>query len=73
MKRAKGDFSGLLLSNQTHRSSSNGKALLPKTAPGVRITADIGFQPSALQRFTIEPHRTDGVGASYQPNVQLGG
>jgi hypothetical protein len=34
-KRAKGDFSGLLLSNQTHRSSSDGEARLFKKAPGV--------------------------------------
>jgi len=34
-KRAKGDFRGLLLSNQTHRSSSDGEARLFKKAPGV--------------------------------------
>ena len=34
-KRAKGDFRGLLLSNQTHRSISDGEARLFKKAPGV--------------------------------------
>jgi transposase len=34
-KRAKGDFRGLLLSNQTHRSNSDGEARLFKKAPGV--------------------------------------
>ena len=34
-KRAKGDFRGLLLSNQTHRSSTDGEARLFKKAPGV--------------------------------------
>lgn len=34
-KRAKGDFRGLLLSNQTYRSSSDGEARLFKKAPGV--------------------------------------
>ena len=34
-KRAQGDFRGLLLSNQTHRSSSDGEARLFKKAPGV--------------------------------------
>jgi transposase len=34
-KRAKGDFRGLLLSNQTHRSASDGEARLFKKAPGV--------------------------------------
>ena len=34
-KRAKGDFRGLLLSNQTHRSSSDDEARLFKKAPGV--------------------------------------
>lgn len=34
-RRAKGDFRGLLLSNQTHRSSSDGEARLFKKAPGV--------------------------------------
>ncbi|NDC35177.1 MAG: IS5 family transposase, partial [Synechococcaceae bacterium WB9_2_112] len=34
-KRAKGDFRGLLLSNQTHRSTSDGEARLFKKAPGV--------------------------------------
>jgi len=34
-KRAKGDFRGLLLSNQTHRSSTDGQARLFKKAPGV--------------------------------------
>ncbi len=34
-KRAKGDFRGLLLSNQTHRFSSDGEARLFKKAPGV--------------------------------------
>jgi hypothetical protein len=34
-KRAKGDFCGLLLSNQTHRSTSDGEARLYKKAPGV--------------------------------------
>ena len=34
-KRTKGDFRGLLLSNQTHRSSSDGEARLFKKAPGV--------------------------------------
>ena len=34
-KRAKGDFRGLLLSNQTHRSTSDGEAQLFKKAPGV--------------------------------------
>jgi hypothetical protein len=34
-KRAKGDFRDLLLSNQTHRSSSDGEARLFKKAPGV--------------------------------------
>jgi transposase len=34
-KRAKGDFRSLLLSNQTHRSSSDGEARLFKKAPGV--------------------------------------
>ena len=34
-KRAKGDFRGLLLSNQTHRSRSDGEARLFKKAPGV--------------------------------------
>jgi len=32
-KRTKGDFRGLLLSNQTHRSSSDGEARLFKKAP----------------------------------------
>ena len=34
-KRAKGDFRGLLLSNQTHLSTSDGEARLFKKAPGV--------------------------------------
>jgi transposase len=34
-KRAKGDFRGLLLSNQTHRSTSDDEAWLFKKAPGV--------------------------------------
>ena len=34
-KRAKGDFRGLLLSNQTHRSCTDGEARLFKKAPGV--------------------------------------
>ena len=34
-KRAKGDFLGLLLSNQTHRSASDDEARLFKKAPGV--------------------------------------
>jgi transposase len=34
-KRAKGDFRGLLLSNTTHRSTSDGEARLFKKAPGV--------------------------------------
>ena len=34
-RRAKGDFRGLLLSNQTHRSTSDGEARLFKKAPGV--------------------------------------
>lgn len=34
-KRAKGDFRGLRLSNQTHRSSSVAEAQLFKKAPGV--------------------------------------
>jgi hypothetical protein len=34
-KRAKGDFRGLLLSNQTHRSTSDDEARLFKKAPGV--------------------------------------
>ena len=34
-KRTKGDFRGLLLSNQTHRSTSNGEARLFKKASGV--------------------------------------
>ena len=34
-KRAKGDFRGLLLSNQTHHSTSDGEARLFKKAPGV--------------------------------------
>jgi transposase len=34
-KRAKGDFGGLLFSNQTHRSTSDGEARLFKKAPGV--------------------------------------
>jgi hypothetical protein len=34
-KRAKGDFRGLLLSNQTHRSGSDDEARLFKKAPGV--------------------------------------
>ena len=34
-KRAKGDFRGLLLSNQTHRSASDDEARLFKKAPGV--------------------------------------
>ena len=34
-KRAKGDFRGLLLSNQTHRSTSDGEARLFKKAHGV--------------------------------------
>ena len=34
-RRAKGDFRGLLLSNQTHRSSADSKARLFKNAPGV--------------------------------------
>jgi transposase len=34
-KRAKGDFRGLLLSNQTHRSTSDGEARMFKKAPGV--------------------------------------
>jgi len=34
-KRAKGDFRGLLLSNQTHRSTSDGQTWLFKKAPGV--------------------------------------
>ena len=34
-KRAKGDFPGLLLSNQTHCSTSDGEAQLFKKAPGV--------------------------------------
>lgn len=34
-KRAKGDFRGLLLSNQTHRSTSDAEARLFKKAPGV--------------------------------------
>ena len=34
-KRAKGDFRGLLLSNQTHRSRTDGEARLFKKAPGV--------------------------------------
>ncbi len=34
-KRAKGDLRGLLLSKQTHRSSSDGEARLFKKAPGV--------------------------------------
>jgi len=34
-RRAKGDFRGLLLSNQTHRSSTDGEARLFKKAPGV--------------------------------------
>jgi transposase len=34
-KRTKGDFRGLLLSNQTHRSTSDGEARLFKKAPGV--------------------------------------
>jgi hypothetical protein len=34
-KRAKGDFRGLLLSNQSHRSTSDGEARLFKKAPGV--------------------------------------
>ena len=34
-KRAKRDFRGLLLSNQTHRSTSDGEARLFKKAPGV--------------------------------------
>lgn len=34
-RRAKGDFRGLLLSNQTHRSSTDGEAQLFKKAPGV--------------------------------------
>jgi transposase len=34
-KRAKGDFRGLLLSNQTHRSTSDGEARLFKKAQGV--------------------------------------
>jgi len=33
--KAKGDFRGLLLSNQTHRSSSDGEARLFKKAPAV--------------------------------------
>lgn len=33
--RAKGDFPGLLLSNQTHRSKSNGEARLFRKSPGV--------------------------------------
>lgn len=37
MKRAKGDFRGLLLSNQTHCSSSDGEARLFKKAPGVGV------------------------------------
>lgn len=37
-KRAKGDFRGLLLSNQTHRSSSDGEARLFNKAPGVRAS-----------------------------------
>ena len=35
MNRAKADFRGLLLSNQTHRSSSDGEARLFKKARGV--------------------------------------
>ena len=34
-KRAKGDFRGLLLSNQSHRSCADGEARLFKKAPGV--------------------------------------
>jgi hypothetical protein len=34
-KRAKGDFRGLLLSNQTHRSTSDDETRLFKKAPGV--------------------------------------
>ena len=34
-KRASGDFRGLLLSNQTHRSTSDGEARLFMKAPGV--------------------------------------
>jgi hypothetical protein len=34
-KRAKGDFRGLLLSNQIHRSCTDGEARLFKKAPGV--------------------------------------
>ncbi len=34
-KRAKGDFRGLLLSNQTHRSTGDDEARLFKKAPGV--------------------------------------
>ena len=73
MKRAKGDFRGLVLAKQTHRPSSDGEALLFKTAPGVGTNKVIGSQPAALLRFPTDPHWTDGGGASYQQNTQLGG
>lgn len=46
--RAKGDFRGLLLSNQTHRSSSDGEARLFKKAPGT--SAFVSFKGALRHR-----------------------
>ena len=49
-KRAKGDFRGLLLSNQTHRSSSDDEAWQFKKAPGV------GALLSFMGHWVMENH-----------------